>query len=215
VLTKIKQGLLLICAVFTIGGCATRVTDVHRVVLDENISYVLQPIPEHLINTGIQALFTVKQLKTKQQGEEKQLLIQVEMTKSHLLMSGMTVEGLSLFNLDWHIASGTVNYDQKITIEPLRVLAELQLVLWPVEAISQGLQQGSQKTIAENHREIVSSNTVIYQIKQHAKTSHLVNLKQNYSIMIEELERWQLTEENGVDNKQAQHLEQKPLDRHL
>ncbi|MCW8832655.1 MAG: DUF3261 domain-containing protein [Colwellia sp.] len=209
-LTRIKQGVLLIITVLIVSACATRTTDIHRVVLDENMSYVLQPIPNHLMNTGIQALFTVKQ-----QGKEKQFLIQVEMTKSHLLVSGMTIEGLSLFNLDWHTAKGKVNYDQKIAIEPLRVLAELQLVLWPVDAISQGLKQGSQEIISQTHREISSANAVIYQIEQQAKISHLINLKHNYSIVIEELERWQLAEDKSVENGQEQRLEQEKVETQL
>jgi len=99
VLTKIKRikpSLLLLCASFIISACATRAINIHRVLLDDHIGYVLQPIPENLMNTGIQAFF-----KVKQQGKENQFLIQVEMSQSHLLVSGMTVEGLSLFTLDW------------------------------------------------------------------------------------------------------------------
>ena len=139
---RIKQSVLLLCVVLFVSACATRAVNIHRVILDDNIGYVLQPIPETLLPTGIQALFTVKQLKVKQQGKENQFLMQVEMTQSHLLISGMTVEGLSLFTLDWHTKLGTLTYDKKIAIEPLRILAELQLVLWPLADISQGLERG-------------------------------------------------------------------------
>jgi len=194
-LARMKQSVLLLCVVFMVTACATRMNNVHRITLDEHINYVLQPIPENLLNTGIQALFTVKQLKAKQKDKENQFLIQVEMTRSHLLISGMTLEGLSLFTLDWHTELGTLNYDNKIAIEPLRILAELQLVLWPITDISEGLESGKLNVITQNHREISSVNGVVYQIKQQANTSHLVNLKQHYSIAIEELERWQLSAE--------------------
>lgn len=173
-------------------------------MLDEDISYVLQPIPENLVNTGIQSLFTVKQ-----QGKENQFLMQVEMTQSRLLVSGMTVEGLSLFTLEWHTILGALSYDKKIAIEPLRILAELQLVLWPLAEISQGLERGKLKVITQSHREIKSANEIVYQIKQQANISHLVNLKQHYSIAIEELERWQLSAENGSDKTLEQDIVEK------
>jgi len=197
-----------------ISACATRVDNVHRIELDDNIAYVLQPIPENLINTGIQALFTlnqrkvnqrkVNQLKVKQHATEKQFLMQVEMTQSHLLASGMTIEGLSLFTLDWNTKLNTLSYDKKIAIEPLRVLAELQLVLWPIADISQGLEQAKMTVITKNHREISSANEVVYQVKQQANISHLVNLKQNYSITVEELDRWQLSEQSYSEPKVEQ-----------
>ena len=64
------------------------------------------------------------------------------------------------------------------------------------------------KLVTEEHREISSANEVIYQIKQQANISHLINLKQNYSIVIEELDRWQLLKENSSDNKIEQSLKQ-------
>jgi len=211
VLTKIKQvklTLLLLCTAFIVSACATRAINIHRVMLGDNIDYVLQPIPDNLINTGIQALFTVKEIKVKQQGEEKQFLMQVEMTESHLLVSGMTVEGLSLFTLDWHTKLGTLSYDNKIAIEPLRILAELQLVLWPLADISQGLEQSKMTIKTQGHREIISGNEVIYQIKQQENISHLLNLKQHYSIVIEELERWQLSAEHDSYKELEQRIEQ-------
>jgi len=205
---RIKSYFLLVCATFILNACATRALNIHRVLLDDNIGYVLQPIPENLMNTGIQALFTVKQLKLKHQGKENQFVVQVEMTQSHLLVSGMTVEGISLFTLDWHTKLGTLSYDKKIAIEPLRVLAELQLVLWPLDDVAQGLERAKMNPITETYREISSANEVIYQIKQQSNASHLINLKKNYSIEIEELDRWQLSVENGSDNKLEQSLKQ-------
>lgn len=204
VLARVKTNILLLCAVFIVSACTTRMDNVHRIMLDDNITYVLQPIPENLINTGIQALFTVKQLKIKQQGKENQFLMQVEMTQSHLLISGMTAEGLSLFSLDWNTALNTLSYDNKIAIEPLRILAELQLVLWPLADIAQGLEHAKMKVITKSHREISSAQGITYQIKQLANISHLINLKQHYSITIEELDRWQLTEEISLDNNHSE-----------
>jgi len=206
-LTRFKRDILLLLMVFIISGCTVRVDDVHRIMLDDNIAYVLQPIPEKLMNTGIQALFTVKQLKDKQQGKEKQFLMQVEMTQSHLLVSGMTVEGLSLFTLDWNTELNTLNFDKKIAIEPLRILAELQLVLWPLANILNGLEQAKMTVISINHREISSLNEVIYQINQQDNISRLVNLKRNYSLEIEELERWPLSGEINLDIKPEQSLQ--------
>ncbi|MCJ8295335.1 MAG: DUF3261 domain-containing protein [Colwellia sp.] len=195
---KVNQYILLVCAALMVSGCAMHMDNVHRVNLDDDIAYILQPIPETLVNTGIQAVFTLKQ--QKKQGKESQFMIQVEMTSSRLLVSGFTIEGLSLFSLDWHTELGTLVYDKKIAIDPLRVLAELQLVLWPSSDVTQGLAQGTLKVLSVNYREISSNNDVIYQIKQQDNISRLVNVKAGYSIVIEELERWSLSDEK-LDGK--------------
>ncbi|RHW75798.1 DUF3261 domain-containing protein [Colwellia sp. RSH04] len=191
VLKQMKRGILLLCTLAFISACVSQLNNVHQVQLDDNITYVLQPIPEELINTGILASFSVNQ-----QGKEEQLLMQVEMSPSRLLISGMTVEGLSLFSLDWHTSLGTLNIDKKIVIEPLRILAELQLALWPSTSISQGLAQG-QLHVKENKREITAAGEVIYQITVNENNSELINLKQNYTIAVDEIERWLLTTEQG------------------
>ena len=189
---KVNQYILLVCAALMVSGCAMNMDNVHRVNLDDDIAYILQPIPETLVNTGIQAVFTLKQ-----QGKESQFMIQVEMTSSRLLVSGFTIEGLSLFSLDWHTELGTLVYDKKIAIDPLIVLAELQLVLWPSSDVTQGLEQGTLKVLSVNYREISSNNDVIYQIKQQDNISQLTNVKAGYSIVIEELERWSLLNEKS------------------
>ena len=189
---KVNQYILLVCAALMVSGCAMNMDNVHRVNLDDDIAYILQPIPETLVNTGIQAVFTLKQQKKqekpqgKQQGKESQFMIQVEMTSCRLLVSG--------FSLDWHTELGTLVYDKKIAIDPLRVLAELQLVLWPSSDVTQGLEQGTLKVLSVNYREISSNNDVIYQIKQQDNISQLVNVKAGYSIEIKELDRWSLSE---------------------
>ena len=190
---KVNQYILLVCVALMVSGCAVRMDNVHRVSLDDDITYILQPIPETLTNTGIQALFNIKQ--GSQQGKENQFMIQVEMTTSRLLVSAYTVEGFSLFTLDWHTDVGTLVYDKKIAIDPLRVLAELQLVLWPSSDVAQGLEQGQLKVLSVTYREISSNNDVIYQIKQQDNISQLTNVKADYSIVIEELERWSLLDE--------------------
>ena len=200
---KVNQYILLVCVALMVSGCAVRMDNVHRVSLDDDITYILQPIPETLTNTGIQALFSIKQQEKQQgsqQGKENQFMIQVEMTASRLLVSAYTVEGFSLFTLDWHTDVGTLVYDKKIAIDPLRVLAELQLVLWPSSDVAQGLEQGQLKVLSVTYREISSSNDVIYQIKQQDNISQLINVKADYSIVIEELERWSLLDEK-LDEK--------------
>ena len=187
---KVNQYILLLCAALMVSGCAMHMDNVHRVNLDDDIAYILQPIPETLVNTGIQAVFTLKQ-----QGKDSQFMIQVEMTSSRLLVSGFTIEGLSLFSLDWHTELGTLVYDKKIAIDPLRVLAELQLVLWPSSDVAIGLEQGTLKVLSENYREISTKNSVIYQIKQQGNISQLINVKAGYSIEIKELDRWSLSDE--------------------
>ncbi len=191
VLKLMTRNILLLCTIAFITSCASQQNNVHRVQLDDNITYVLQPVPDVLINTGILASVTVKRL-----GEEHQHLIQVEMSPSRILISGMTIEGVSLFSLDWHTELEQLNIDKKITTDPQRILAELQLALWPTSSLYQGLEQG-QLNVKENNRELTALGEVIYQINTKEKHSQLINLKQNYSIAVQELERWVLTTEQG------------------
>lgn len=170
---------------FIIPACSSYLSEVQRVELDHNISYVLQPIPEELVNTGIQALFNVKQ-----RGKSNQFLMQVEMTESSLLISGMTVEGLSLFTLNWNADIGTLQFDKKIAIEPMRVLAEIQLVLWPVLDVSNGLKGAEINLMNADDRDISVMGRVIYQIRYQDDFSYLINVDKDYEIQIEELDRW-------------------------
>ncbi len=193
-LATIKQHILLICTVLIVTACAHSVRGVysaHRVILDDNIGYVLQPIPENLINTGMQALFQVKQ-----QGLEKQFLMQIEMTSSRLLISAMTIEGLSLFTLDWQMDSGQLSIDKNIAIEPLRLLAELQFVLWPRSEVALGLEQASIATTRVNTREISIAGDILYKISHNGNITHLINIKQDYTLIIKELARWNISVEN-------------------
>ena len=91
------------------------------------------------------------------------------------------------------------------------MLAELQLVLWPNSDVTQGLAQGTLKVLSENYREISSDTGVIYQIKQQDNISELVNVKAGYSIVIEELERWSLSDEKSgekLDGKSDEKLDE-------
>ena len=105
---------------------------------------------------------------------------------------------------------GTLVYDKKIAIDPLRVLAELQLVLWPSSDVAQGLEQGQLKVLSVTYREISSNNDVIYQIKQQDNISQLTNVKADYSIVIEELDRWSLLDEK-LDGKSDAKLDENGL----
>jgi hypothetical protein len=172
----------------SLSGCASRLQTFDSVILSESIHYRLQPIPKILTHTGIQALFKVQ----KKNSEEKSFLIHLEMNESHLLISAMTLEGFSLFSLDWNILLGTLNHDNKTGINPLRVLAELQLVLWPLKSVLQGLNQGILTNSITNERFIHADKTLIYHIKQHDTLYSLYHHQQDYSIKIKELERWKL-----------------------
>lgn len=191
-LTRLKKSLLLLCTLALISACASQLNNVHSVQLDDNITYVLQPIPKALVNTGILASFTVNQ-----QGKEEQLLMQVEMSQTRLLLSGMTVEGLSLFSLDWQSSLGTLSVDKKIAIEPQRILAELQLALWPESLIAKGLKQG-EFSVNKEQRMLSALGEVIYQITANDGSSLVMNIKQDYSVAVEEIERWQLPNTAGT-----------------
>lgn len=188
---QVRYYLALLLALFLLNACAAQSLMVHKVMLADTLNYSLQPIPKELANTGILALFTLQQ-----QGTKHEFLLQVEITPQQMLMSGMTVEGLSLFNLAWEPDSSSLDYDHKIAIEPRRVLAELQLMLWPSAAIITGLAPAKLTITAENNRAISTASGTIYVINQQGNSTQLKNLKQGYAITVKELERWSLAEAN-------------------
>jgi hypothetical protein len=180
-------------------SCANKPIETNAVALSNTVNYQLQPVPELLVNKGIQALLEIKHNKS-----DEQVLIQVEMTSDNILVSGMTVEGFSLFNIEWQVNTNLAVVDKVISIDPLRILAELQLSLWPVDVINQGLSsaliintQGLKQTAHTKQRTVLQGKTVLYTITQNNNVMILLNKQQDYALTIKELARWELSE---IDN---------------
>ena len=185
-------------------SCASKPTLVNVVELTPTLNYRLQAVPSALVNKGIQSLFTIEHEQS-----DKKILIQVEMTANNILVSGMTLEGFSLFTIDWNEQTNSVVIDNFISIDPLRILAELQLSLWPVRTVNQGLSSAVMTSsamlgIADIERKIIQDSVVLYSIKQVNKITTLNNKQQDYSLKIEELDRWTLSTKHAEKPSQEQ-----------
>lgn len=185
------------CIMLLLTACAGKINNIHTVALDNNINYTLQAIPESLVNVGLLSHFEVKQ-----PGKNNTFLMQVEFTQTKILISGMTAEGLSLFNISWDNQEAVLDYTKSIDIDPKRILAELQLVLWPSDLISQGLAKAKLIATPDSKR-VMIDGSLVYDITEQDKINKLINLKQKYSITITTLERWRLSDDNNAKNHQT------------
>jgi hypothetical protein len=131
---KLMQLISVMFISLWVVSCVNKPIETNAVALSDTVSYQLQPVPELFVNKGIQALLEINHNKS-----DEQVLLQVEMTSDNILVSGMTVEGFSLFNIEWQVNTNRAVVDKVISIDPLRILAELQLSLWPLDVINQGL----------------------------------------------------------------------------
>ncbi|MGR9088062.1 MAG: DUF3261 domain-containing protein [Gammaproteobacteria bacterium] len=76
----------------------------------------------------------VQQLTAQWQGREESLLCVLELDRHRIAMSGMTHEGLGLFDLtyDGHVLTSEQSPMLPDMIDPEWIIADLQLVFWPV-----------------------------------------------------------------------------------
>lgn len=173
----------------SIIGCTSTVNDNQSVKLSGDISYRLQAVKNENINTG-----ELVHIVVDMGNEQRQFLVQIEITDSTLTLSGMSAEGVSLFLLTWHLASNQIQSKVyfPVDLDPLRVLAELQLSRWPVTDVDIGLQGATVIQASSNTRKIVTKNETIYVIEQKDGKWLLSNLLANYEISITPLEQWKL-----------------------
>lgn len=177
-------GLLLL-----INGCAIPVKINKAVSLTAGIEYELQPVPDELINTGNTALLTIKRDQ-----KEHQLLVQMEISDQTLIMAGSSVEGLSLFLLKWTFDEEEIEVKKylPISLEPLRVLAELQLTRWPLPSIKSGLTGAILIDNVSRSRKLLVEDQLVYQIDFNNNSIILQNLEAPYTLSIKQLEQWKL-----------------------
>ena len=126
------KSLTLFCLVLALAGtlsaCATFT----------GFTEVTRPLVEPVQRSNSEAL--TQALHITWQGETHQLLGVLEMTPGNTAMAVFTPEGLTLFSLVHNATGLTVDRHQLLPtfVDPRRILADAQLVNWPLpELISQ------------------------------------------------------------------------------
>jgi hypothetical protein len=195
----IQLKTMLIISLILLSACASQQINNTKTDLTDKAFYLLQPVPQALENTGIQAIFNVKH-----KGENQQLIIQVEFTQENMIASGVTIEGLSLFSVNWHTKSNIIDFESKIELSPLTMLAQLQFALWPITSVNNGLhgammheivhqdKQKEHKQSAVNEKTITTNDQLLYRLSQQSKKTIIINEQKNYQLHITELERWKI-----------------------
>ncbi len=179
---------LIISCILLLSSCASQIEGQIKVTLQPGVDYYPQLMPKSEQHYGELSRFVVKK-----NNQQHQLLVQTESNAENISVVGMSVEGMTLFTLTWYSLEDRLLTKKNIPIdlEPLRILAEMQLVKWPVAVIAQGLVGASIEEKSSGDRIITNlQGEVIYKIDHSGNNIVINNLSQGYIIEIERLEKW-------------------------
>jgi hypothetical protein len=114
-----------------------------------------QPKPAEPAETRPQPLFPlappsgpprriVQQLSAHWPGSRETLLCVLELDSQHIAMAGLTQDGLSLFNLSYDGKKLEADKNPLVpeTLVPEMIIADLQLVYWPLDSLQKLLPKG-------------------------------------------------------------------------
>lgn len=96
----------------------------------------------------------VLQIAVNGLGQPNIMLCVLEMDAQHVAMAGLSNEGLSLFNLSYD--GKTIQLDKSPlmadSLAPEAIMADLQLIYWPIEALNKRLAPQWRLESDKNHR---------------------------------------------------------------
>lgn len=144
----------------------------------------------------------MQQLTALWPGRQETLLCILELDSRRIAMAGLTNDGLSLFNLSYD--GKTLQADKNPllpdSVAPEFIIADLQLVYWPLAALQKIIPK-SWKLLADgNHRRLYSNDVLhidVHYLAQDAiwpKNVELVNYRYNYRLQIKTISYETLSE---------------------
>lgn len=82
-----------------------------------------------------------QQIVAEWQGQQQTLIVALELDQQHIAMAGLSGDGLSLFNLRYDGQSLTLDKSPLLpeSLSPRQIVADLQLIYWPAEALRRQL----------------------------------------------------------------------------
>ncbi|MFT4927639.1 MAG: hypothetical protein ACI8WB_003752 [Phenylobacterium sp.] len=201
---RVKQSLFslllsLMLLSLLLAGCAvTPKARLSTVALSEHASYQLTAAPASLVGQGFLTL-----VKGRHGDNDYEFIVQVELNKNSIVMVGTTANGVSLFELVWY-QDKPFELNQSILAKGIEVeymLADFQLVHWPMAVINQQLR-GATINGYDSHRVVSVSGgdnlshgengKKIIDIDYQPSVTSFAHHLRDYQLSITTLEKWSL-----------------------
>ncbi|MCX7102734.1 MAG: DUF3261 domain-containing protein [Methylobacter sp.] len=163
----------------------------------------LNPLEENIDNVGLMPIAQplepsrriVQQINAFWSDREESLLAVLELDKQHIAMAGLSNDGLSLFNITYD--GKTVLSDKSplmpATVKPEFMLADMQLVYWPLTTLQTILPVGWRLETLKNKRFLYINDKKQMEINYLSpetdwpKVVELVNFQYHYRLRIKTL----------------------------
>jgi hypothetical protein len=134
----------------------------------------------------------VQQINAVWADRQESMLAVLELDARHIAMAGLSTEGLSLFNLTYD--GNTVVSDKSPLlpeqVNPEFIIADLQLVYWPIAELQKKLPADWRLEATQNKRTLIVSNKKQVEVNYLSsdpvwpKAVELVNFRYNYRLNI-------------------------------
>lgn len=134
----IKRALAYILLVFTIGCSSQFMQERPGVDIAKNVSLILAAAPDELVGQNKSQL-----MKIAYQASSKTVQSQLSFGENNVAVVAISPQGLPLFEIQWQSATRTFNqvkYVPLAQLEPKHMLADIQLVYWPLSLLEQNLR---------------------------------------------------------------------------
>jgi hypothetical protein len=192
-----RRQLSLVALIISLTGCAT--TQPQGGSLPEAVELAeTSPMPLFpLAPPQGQARRIVQQLTALWPGREETLLCVLELDSRQIAMAGLTLDGLSLFDLSYD--GKTLHADKNPlvpkTLVPELIIADLQLVYWPLDSLQKMLPKDLKLEAGPGFRRLFGHGQPLVEVrylsqedlKQESawpKAVELTNLKYHYRLTI-------------------------------
>ncbi|MCJ8272090.1 MAG: DUF3261 domain-containing protein [Psychrosphaera sp.] len=185
---------LAVLTLLLLSGCASNsprpAPQSNTVALTDNSQYTLAKTPANLIGQGY-----LSHIKGSHNDNDYELLVQVELNKNNIVMVGTTVSGLELFELVWfdHKPWQLKQSSLAKAIKPEYLLADFQLVHWPLPSINEhlkGAKMTQNETNALRERVVKQGQQPIITITSQAQQTTFEQHSRGYRLNIKILEKW-------------------------
>lgn len=147
---------------FILFGCASRPdTSPGLVYLSSDISYQLTQVPDELIGQEQTVFITIES-----ENSYTELLVVTTFTKTAIGMVFLTPEGIPLTEFTYQL-NGDVHSKQylpSVKLQPKYILANLQIMLWPVAELNKALF-GARVLEKNSSRQVLSDDELIYEVQ--------------------------------------------------
>ncbi|NQZ08540.1 MAG: DUF3261 domain-containing protein [Algicola sp.] len=186
--------LLLLLLLLLLSSCASNLsgptTQPNAVALSDNSQYTLAKTPASMVGQGYLSLVT-----GGYEDSSYELLVQVELNRDNIVMVGTTVNGIELFELVWfdHKPWQLKQSPLAKTIKPEYLLADFQLVHWPLPSINEhlkGAKMTQNETNAVRERVVKQGEQPIITITSQAQQTTFEQHSRRYRLNIKILETW-------------------------